>query len=141
MIAENKNKQQITQGRYEEAEKRITKLLQQTIGGKSQNGQSLKSHQRRDKGPEKEKKAKREFEEACKLNNTEREESKNKYMNSQTELRKAIEKEEENIMNKRLQDLAKKSQNEPEHILQKCPEIERKMGHITYNRNKTKQKM
>ena len=29
-------------------------------------------------------------------------------MNSQTELRKAIEKEEENIMNKRLQDLAKK---------------------------------
>ena len=36
-------------------------------------------------------------------------------MNSQIELRKAIEKEEENIMNKRLHDLAKKSQNKPEH--------------------------
>ena len=36
-------------------------------------------------------------------------------MNIQTELRKAIEKEEENIMNKILQDLAKKSQNKPEH--------------------------
>ena len=34
MIAENKNKQQITQGWYEEAEKRITNLLKQTIGKK-----------------------------------------------------------------------------------------------------------
>ena len=116
MIAENKNKQQITQGRYVEAEKRITTLLKQTIGEKIQNGQSKKSHQRRNKGPEKEEKqTKKEFEEACKLNNTEREEYKNKYMNSLTELRKAIEKEEENIINNRLQDLANKSQNKPEH--------------------------
>ena len=59
MIAENKNKQQITQGRYGEAEKRITNLLKQTILEKIQNGQSKKSHQRRDKGPEKEKKGKK----------------------------------------------------------------------------------
>ena len=37
-------------------------------------------------------------------------------MNSQTELRKAIEKEEENIMNKRLQDLAKKARINPNTI-------------------------
>ena len=59
MIVENKNKQQRTQGRYEEAEKRIKNLLKQTIGGGSQNGQSKKSHQRGDKGPEKGKKGKK----------------------------------------------------------------------------------
>ena len=56
MIAENKNKQQITLGRHEEAEKRITNLLKQTIGENSQNRQSKKSHQWGDKGPEKGKK-------------------------------------------------------------------------------------
>ena len=37
-------------------------------------------------------------------------------MNSQTELRKAIEKEEENIINNRLQDLAKKAKINPNTI-------------------------
>ena len=56
---------------------------------------------------------KKEFGEACKLNNIKKEETKNKYMKSQLELRIADENEEENITNKSLQELAKQAKINP----------------------------
>ena len=68
--------------------------------------------------------ARKNFEEACKeQNSTKIMETKTKYMESQMKLRKAIEKEETNIINNKLQNLAKRAKINPNIIWKKYQPI------------------
>ena len=118
-VAEAANQHHITQGTYDEAIKRIIQIMKQTVGEKRIRTDKVKrvKNEEINKLRDSKKVARKNFEEACKeQNSTKIMETKTKYMESQKKLRKAIEKEETNIINNKLQNLVKRAKINPNII-------------------------
>ena len=118
-VIESENARHIEQGPYAEAEKRIKTLLKQTIGEKQIRTDKVRRTNNNEikKLRAEKKKAKKNFQEACKYqNNPKKVETKNTYMESQKKLREAIENEESRKIEAKLQELSKKAKINPNII-------------------------